>query len=287
MAYPSVSAPYGLKPLKEYGGLPYAGSTSMYTIATGYSTNLYYGDIVQLTANGSIVTCSYSAASSPTAAIAGTIGIFVGCQYTNSMGQIIQSQYWPASTVSNNAVAYVIDDPRVVFKAVVTGQGTSLANTLNVTVGYVNPAFVGSNMYPLTANLGSTTTGDSYLALTGGVVSNGTGNTRVTAAAPFRVVGVVPESAVIVSATASTSGSSSTLTLGAANSAILAGMQVVATGTGCAQGNYITVTNVNSTTLTLSSAVTIASQSVSFIGFPEVLVTWNGNFHSMNNTTGV
>ena len=287
MAYPVISSPYGLKPVNEFGGLVYAGSTRMYPIATGYSTNLFNGDTVKLS-NGTIVIDNYSSASSPTAAIAGTIGVFVGCQYINTMSQTIQSQFWPASTASNGALAYVIDDPRTVFKAAVTGQGTSLANTANTTIGYVNPAFVGTNMYTLTGNGGSTTNGNSLLALTGGAVSNGTGNTRVTAAAPWRVVGVVQETAVTVSAVASTSGSSTTLTLAAANSSILAGMQVIAAGTGAAQGNYITVTNVNSTTLTVSSAITVASGTVcSFIGFPEVLVTWNGNFHSMNNTTGV
>jgi hypothetical protein len=259
----------------------------MYPIATGYPANLFNGQTVKLS-NGTIIADNYSAATNPTTPIAGTIGVFVGCQYVNSMSQTIQSQYWPANTVSNDAIGYVIDDPRTVFKAVVTGQGTSLANTANTTVGYINPAFVGTNLYTLTGNGGSTTNGNSLLALTGGAVSNGTGNTRVTAAAPWRVVGVVQETAVVVSAVASTSGSSTTLTLAAANSSILAGMQVIAAGTGAAQGNYITVTNVNSTTLTVSSAITVASGTVcSFIGFPEVLVTWNGNFHSMNNTTGV
>jgi len=287
MAYPVVSSPYGLVPVNEFGGLVYAGSTRMYPIATGYSTNLFNGQTVKLS-NGTIIADNYSAASSPTTPIAGTIGVFVGCQYVNSMSQTIQSQYWPASTVSDNAIAYIVDDPRTVFKAAVTGQGTSLANTANTTIGYINPAFVGTNMYTLTGNSGSTTNGNSYLALTGGAVSNGTGNVRVTTAAPWRVVGVVPETAVVVTATASTSGSSTTLTLAASNSSILAGMQVIAAGTGAAQGNYITVTNVNGTTLTVSSAITVASgTSCTFIGFPEVLVTWNGNFHSMNNTTGV
>lgn len=287
MAYPVVSSPYGLVAVNEFGGLVYAGSTRMYPIATGYSTSLFNGQTVKLS-NGTIIADNYSAASSPTTPIAGTIGVFVGCQYVNSMSQTIQSQFWPASTVSNYAVGYVIDDPRTVFKAAVTGQATSLANTANTTIGYVNPAFVGTNMYTLTGNGGSTTNGNSLLALTGGAVSNGTGNTRVTAAAPWRVVGVVQESAVTVSAVASTSGSSTTLTLATANSSILAGMQVIAAGTGAAQGNYITVTNVNGTTLTVSSAITVASGTVcSFVGFPEVLVTWNGNFHSMNNTTGV
>jgi hypothetical protein len=287
-AYPAVSGPYGLKAVNEIGGLPYAGSTRMIPIASGYSSNLFYGQIVQLS-GGTIIAGAYTPASSPTTPIAGTIGVFVGCQYTNpSTLQPIQSQYWPASTVANDAIAYVIDDPRTVFKVAVGSQAQSLSNTSGA-LGYMNPAFIGTNVYPLSGAGGSTTTGNSLLSVSGGVVSNGSGNTRVTAAAPLRVVSVVPDTVYAVTQTASTSGSSTTLTLTAANSAIQAGMQISSpSGTGGYSGNYITVTNVNSTTVTLSSAVTIASGTqVTFLGYPEVLVTWNGNFHSYNNTTGV
>jgi hypothetical protein len=287
-AYPAVSGPYGLKAVNEIGGLPYAGSTRMIPIASGYSSNLFYGQIVQLS-GGTLIAGAYTPASSPTTPIAGTIGVFVGCQYTNpSTLQPIQSQYWPASTVANDAIAYVIDDPRTVFKVAVGSQAQSLSNTSGA-LGYMNPAFIGTNVYPLSGAGGSTTTGNSLLSVSGGVVSNGSGNTRVTAAAPLRVVSVVPDTVYAVTQTASTSGSSTTLTLTAANSAIQAGMQISSpSGTGGYSGNYITVTNVNSTTVTLSSAVTIASGTqVTFLGYPEVLVTWNGNFHSYNNTTGV
>ena len=257
--------------------------------SSGYGTNLFYGDIVQLS-GGTIVAGSYSAASSPTTPIAGTIGVFVGCEYTQPVtNQKQRSQYWPASTVAQDAVAYIIDDPRTVFKAVVGSQATSSLSNTSSGLGYMNPAFIGTNVYPLSGTAGSTTTGDSALSVSGGVVTNGTGNTRVTAAAPLRVVGVATDSVVAVTQTASTSGSSTTLTLTAANSSIQAGMQISSpSGTGGYSGNYITVTNVNGTTVTLSSAVTIASGTqVTFLGYPEVLVTWNGNFHSYNNTTGV
>jgi hypothetical protein len=289
MAYPQVSGPYGLQARNEIGGLPYAGSTRMIPIASGYSTSLFYGQIVQLS-GGTLVTSSYTPASSPTTPIAGTIGVFVGCSYTNpSTNQPIQAQYWPASTVANDAIAYVIDDPRVVFKVAVGSQATSSLSNTSSGAGYMNPAFIGTNVYPLSGAGGSTTTGDSLTSVSGGVVTNGTGNTRVTAAAPLRVVGVVPDTVYAVTQTASTSGSSTTLTLTAANSAIQAGMQISApSGTGAYSGNYVYVTNVNGTTVTLSSAVTIATGTqVTFLGYPEVLVTWNGNFHSYNNTTGV
>lgn len=289
MAYPNVPAGYGLRAINELGGLPYAGSTRLLPIAAGYATNLFYGDIVQLS-GGTVVAGSYSAASSPTTPIAGTIGIFVGCQYTNpGTLQRLNAQYWPGGTLAQDAVAYVIDDPRVVYRVAVGSQATSSLSNTSSGMGYINPAFIGTNVYPLSGTAGSTTTGDSALVVSGGVVTNGTGNTRVTAAAPFRVVGVATDSVVAVTQTASTSGSSTTLTLTAANSGIQAGMQISSpSGTGGYSGNYVTVTNVNGTTVTLSSAVTIATGTqVTFLGYPEALVVWNGNFHSYNNTTGV
>jgi hypothetical protein len=111
----------------------------------------------------------------------------------------------------------------------------------------------------------------------------------VTTALPFRVVGIVPDTAVTVTATGSTSGSSTTVTLTASNTAIQAGMQLIApTGTGSAQGNYITVTEVVGTAVTVSSAVTLASgTAISFVGYPEVLVVWNQGFIGVTNSSGV
>jgi len=287
MAYPAVPAGYGFQARNEIGGLPYAGSTRMVPIANGYSQNLFYGDIVILS-GGTLVKNTYDPTSSPTVGIAGTIGVFVGCEYVQpGTNQTQRAQYWPASTATNGAVGYVVDDPRVVYKAAVGSQGTSLANASSG-MGYISPSFVGTNMYPIFV-AGSTTSGDSATVITGGAVSNSTGNVRVTAGAPFRVVGLVPETIVTITGTASTSGSSTTVTLTAANSAITAGMQLIApTGTGSLAGNYITVTNVNSTTLTVSSAVTLASgTAVTFVGYTEALVTWNQGFHSYTNASGV
>jgi len=293
MAYPTVSAPYGFKPVNRLDGLPYAGATRKLPIEYAYSQNLFYGDVVQIS-GGTIVRSSYTPASSPTSPIAGTIGIFLGCSYTSpTTGQKLFAQYWPASTAANDAEAIIVDDPRALMKAVVTTQGTSLANT-STTVGYLNPYYVGSNLYQIGGAggvTGSTTTGNSAFSVSGAAVSSGTSGAgdRFTTAAPWRMVGVVSETAVTLNGVGSTSGSSATVTLTGAVTGLAPGMQLICpTGTGTLAGQYATVINVATTTLTLDASVTLASGSVlSFVGYPEVLVTWNGNFHSYFNTTGV
>lgn len=293
MTYPVVDAPYGFKPVDRLDGLPYAGAIRQIPIANAYNQNLFYGDIVQIS-GGTIVRSAMSAASSPGTPVAGTIGVFMGCSYTSpSTGQKLFAQFYPASTAANDIMAFVVDDPRALLKAVVTTQGTSLANT-GTTVGYLNPYYVGSNVYMVGGAggvAGSTTTGNSKQSVSGAVITSGTAGAgdRVASALPFRVIGVVPETAVTLSGTGSTSGSSATVTLTAAVTGLVPGMQLICpTGTGTLAGNYATVINVSTTTLTLNAAVTLASGSaLTFVGFPEVLVAWNGNFHSYNNTTGV
>lgn len=296
MAYPIIPAAYGLKPVSLAGGRVFSGSTRLIPIASNYGYNLFDGDVVTAS-GGSLVVTTLGAASSP---VAGTIGVFVGAQYVNSMSQTVRAQFYAANTITNTLYGpnslqgYVVDDPYAVFQAAVLTQSTSVSNTPGATIGYVNPSFIGSNMYLVTngsnggSASGNTTTGDSAMGLTGGAITSGTqGNTRITSSAPFRVVNVVPDTAVTVTATGSTSGSSTTLTLTAANTAISPGMQLIIPGvTGALASNFLTVTNVSSTTVTLSAAITVASgTALSFIGYPEVQVQWNFGYHGYLNAT--
>ena len=296
MAYPIVPAAYGLKPVNLSGGRVFSGSTRFIPIASNYGYNLFNGDVVT-SSGGSLVVTTLGAASS---AVAGTIGVFVGAQYVNSSSQTVRAQYYPANTITNTLYGtnslqgYIVDDPYAVFQAAVLTQSTSVSNTPGATIGYVNPSFIGSNMYLVTngsnggSASGNTTTGDSAMGLTGGAITSGTqGNTRITSSAPFRVVNVVPDTAITVTATGSTSGSSSTLTLTAANTAISPGMQLIIPGvTGALASNFLTVTNVSSTTVTLSASITVASgTALSFIGYPEVQVQWNFGYHGYLNAT--
>jgi len=183
MAYPVVNAPYGLKPINLIGGQLFAGSTRNLPIASGYAANIFYGDIVTLTSAGTIAVSALAADASP---LAGTIGVFLGCSYTNpSTNQKIFAQYWPTGTVASDAVAIVCDDPDTLFKAVnVTGTTVDDA-TSGLLPAYLGQTAVGNNCR-LVLNTGVTNTGDSRV----GIYIAGT-----TTSLPLRVVDVVPDTA--------------------------------------------------------------------------------------------
>lgn len=174
MAYPTVSAPYGLKPVNRIDGMPYAGAFRQIPVAASFATAIFFGDTVQIDSTGYLVLS--------TTTNSGTIvGVCVGGQYVNSSGQTVQGQYIPASisTSTNLAYAYVVDDQQALFKVAVVSSGTTMSSA--------GRTVVGTNL-ALVLNAGNTTTGDSAYAVT--LTGAGT-----TATIPIRVIDVVPETA--------------------------------------------------------------------------------------------
>jgi len=168
----ATATPYGFKPVNEIGGLPYAGSTRQIKIASGYASNIYYGQVVSIVAAGTIQVVVTNGDNS-TPFPAGTIGVFVGCTYTNpSTKQLTFSQYWPTGTVASDAMAYVVDDYNTLFQVQADG---SLAQ-----------ATLGSNAILAavqSTSTGSTTTGNSNTAISTSVAT--------TSGYAFRIVDFV------------------------------------------------------------------------------------------------
>ena len=172
-----TAAPYGLKPVKRADGMPYAGATSQYLIdPAGEATNLYYGQVVIIGADGYIALSTATGADITTNNLGGSglgaIGVFVGCEYVNSSGQLVQAQYYPTGTSNGDAIkAYVVDDPNVLFQVQADGamdQSDIGANTLFAAVQ--------------STTTGSTTTGNSTTAVDA---------TSQTTAGAFRIVSTV------------------------------------------------------------------------------------------------
>ena len=172
MAYPTVSKPYGFQPINRVDGMAYAGAIRQLPISQAGA--IYNGDLVELDVGGVV-----GSATSLTAGY--KLGVFLGCQYTNTQGQTVQAQYYPGSSVTN-AIAYVVDDPMAAFKVAVTTNGTTMST--------VTRAAVGTNVTAL-AGTPSAITGDS-----GQSILNS--SPAATDTFPLRVIDVVPDTAYVV-----------------------------------------------------------------------------------------
>jgi len=155
----TTAAPHGLKAVNLVGGQPYAGSTRQIKIASGYAANIYNGSVVSVVAAGTVEIVS-EVGSNADPFPAGTVGVFVGCSYTDpNTKQKLFKQYWPSGTVASDAVAYVIDDPDVVFQ--IQADDTLAQSALGINIPVVNPT------------AGSTTTGNSTMAADASAIAVG------------------------------------------------------------------------------------------------------------------
>ena len=129
-------AAFGFRPVRHLSGGELR--TNEYKIANNYGTVIYQGQVVKAVAAGGI----------EAAAVGNVVlGIFGGCFFTDpTTSKPTFSNYYPASTAAADIVAFVYDDPRIVFEAQHDGTGTAAMN------------FSG---FDLVGTGGSTTTGRS------------------------------------------------------------------------------------------------------------------------------
>lgn len=145
--------PFGLRPAYHRGG----GTIrpSRYKIASAYGVGIWTGDLVHQVGTGRNIEAGDAAGDAP------FIGVFAGVQYTDTNGEYQYKRYWPASTVtlnSDDAVAYVYDDPEIVFEIQVDGAFTA--------------ADIGQDA-DITYTAGSTTTGMSKTELQSSDIGTG------------------------------------------------------------------------------------------------------------------
>ena len=175
MAYPTVSAPYGLKPVNLIGGQVFAGATRLMEIASGYATNIFFGDLVKRVAAGTIEKDTGTTTATPA-------GVFMGVSFTNSStGQVQQQQFYPASqsiASGTKIFAVVADDPDTLFQVAVVSGTTTISG--------VGISAIGNNG-TLVQNAGSTTSGNSAVALLD--------STATTITLPIRIIDVVRDTA--------------------------------------------------------------------------------------------
>ena len=158
----SSAYPYGMVPVENLAAGYNTQGFETLNIADGYSTAIYFGDVVKKVTGGTIEKDTGTTSLTP-------IGVFVGCRYINSIGYVVDSQYWPGITTGYTVYAKVVTDPNAVFQI----QGNDA----------VPQTALGANAALYQTN-GSATFGKSKNALD--VSSISTASTL-----PLRIVGLV------------------------------------------------------------------------------------------------
>lgn len=212
----NVNAPFGLRPYSSISGGPWTEKLNEYYIfapANGiatYNTSIFTGDPVQWVQAAGGRAAGYNTIeryTMDTATVVNEVlpvlGVFMGCKYTTPTGALVQSSYWPASTVvkaGSTITALVIDDPDVVFDIQVS-TATNLANDARfggTTDQAATLAFFGQNFgFGLAAGggnilnptSGSTSTGQSavYLNIVGTAATD-----RIAETLPLKALGYTP-----------------------------------------------------------------------------------------------
>jgi hypothetical protein len=179
MAYPTISKPYGFKPINLIGGQVFAGATRKMRIASAYATSIGYGDLLVRVDDGTVARSAATTAK-PTGGFA---GVFLGCEFINpSTGQLqIQQDFVGGTTVTTGYItAYVCEDPDTLFQVAVV-SGTTVVTGVQFTS-------VGNNA-TIVNNTAITAAGNSQVALLD--------STATTDTLPIRIVDVVPDTAFI------------------------------------------------------------------------------------------
>ena len=156
-------AAFGMRPVGRIGGTPYTGGLSRYRIAANYDTAIFQGDMVAQVTGGGVEVH----ADGGTVPI---VGVFNGCMYTDPTTKEQKfSNFYPASTNASEIIAFIIDDPMVIFE-VQCNAAFPVADLLG-------------NFDIVYTSAGSTTTG-----ISGAELNVSDGNT--TAALPLKAIDI-------------------------------------------------------------------------------------------------
>ena len=102
---------FGLRPYRKLDGTPLVGAQNRYTIAAGYATAIFQGDLVQPVTSGNIE--RHEAGTSEA-----VVGVFNGVFYNDPTTQKpTYKNFYPGgiTPTQGDITAFVVDDPDAVF----------------------------------------------------------------------------------------------------------------------------------------------------------------------------
>lgn len=156
----AVAAPFGLRPVYHPSGSVRPVAVQ---VASALATNIFqYSPVQYVAASGTIALA---------AAAARAIGVFMGVEFTPSDGRRRYSNTWPANQVATQIVAYITQDPYIIYE--VQGNGPVLQDDIGECGNWTSNG----------TGDGNTTTGLSTVALA---------TPTAAAAAGLQVLGLAP-----------------------------------------------------------------------------------------------
>jgi hypothetical protein len=100
---------FGLRPYRKLDGTPLVGAQNRYTVASGYATAIFQGDLVIPVTGGNIERYPGNTSTA-------VVGVFNGCFYTDPTTQKPTfKNYYPGGVAASDITAFVVDDPDAVF----------------------------------------------------------------------------------------------------------------------------------------------------------------------------
>lgn len=169
----NVLAPNGFQAVRRLDGASWTGNLTAVKIAANNAHNFFWGDPVSRLNTGYIDIVQPG--SLPTQ---GVLGIFAGYRLVPPVSSQAVSNYYPASSTTNDVEAYIIDDPLVVLRAWV---GTGSAATAG---GPLTQTYIGN-----TFNFSYGAGGSSLSGISSAYIDFSTASTTNTL--PFTCIGLV------------------------------------------------------------------------------------------------
>ena len=102
---------FGLRPYRKLDGTPLVGAQNRYTIAAGYATAIFQGDLVQPVTSGNIERHTGNTSDA-------VVGVFNGVFYNDPTTQKpTYKNFYPGgiTPTQGDITAFVVDDPDAVF----------------------------------------------------------------------------------------------------------------------------------------------------------------------------
>ena len=147
-------APFGLRPARMMNGSAFMNQQTRYRIASGATTPIFQGDIVEALTAGTI---GVKAAGETDACL----GVFNGCRYTDPTSKKETfSNHYPGSIAASDIEAFVIDAPDVVYEiqADDTFPVADLFGNFDIVVATAGDTASGQSRTELDVTTGATTT---------------------------------------------------------------------------------------------------------------------------------